>query len=59
MSGYVEITEEFIDTFGFELIGDFPSNDNEVVIPYYIFEALKVLNIVKVNLNMKLKNQKI
>jgi len=36
--GYLEISEDFIDTFDFDLIGELPKNDMEVVIPYYIYE---------------------
>jgi len=58
LSGYVEITEEFIDTFGFELIGDFPSNDNEVVIPYYIFEAFESFEYRKGEFKYEIKEPK-
>lgn len=40
-SGFVEITKEFVDTFGFELFGNFPTKDSEVVIPYYIYEVFE------------------
>ena len=41
ISGYVYFTEEDINSFGFDLEGRLPTNENEIAISKHIFESIK------------------